>query len=126
MTFTELQPALVDLNHMDKLRAMQFLASELVKEESAPAVVDDPDSATDPTAEALAFYKAELRPILEPDHDGEDVAIHVETKSYEVAKGVGHAYRAMRAKEPDGFIVVHRIGIADPGLLARMKGERHT
>jgi hypothetical protein len=121
MTFTELQPALVDLDRTDKLRAMQFLASELAKEESAPAPVDG-DSPADPTAEALAFYKAELRPILEPDHNGENVAIHVETKDYEVAKGPGHAHRGLRARHPEGFVIIHQIGPADSGLVARMRG----
>ena len=121
MTLTDLIPEIVKLDRSDMIRAIQVIASELAKEEPA---LNGP-SLDDSTAKALAFYKSELASLLEPAHNGENVAIHVDTKSYEIANGVGHAFRAVRAKHPEGVIVVHRIGIAETGLASRMKGEKH-
>jgi hypothetical protein len=52
-----------------------------------------------------------------------EVREHVETKDYEVAKGPGHAHRALRARHPDGLVIVHQIGPANAGLVVRMRGE---
>ena len=111
----DLIPEFVKLDRSDMIRAIQVLASELAKEELAM----NESSLDDATANALAFYNSELASRLEPAHNGENVAIHVDTKSYEIANGVGHAFRAARAKHPEGAIVVHRIGIAEPSLASR-------
>jgi hypothetical protein len=125
MTLTDLIPEIVKLDRSDMIRVIRVIASELAKDPD-PIASESTDQQTsmennshslDDTADrALAFYNSELAFQLEPEHNGEDVAIHVDTKSYEVARGVGHAYRAMRAKFPEGPIIVHRIGIADQRL----------
>jgi predicted Fe-Mo cluster-binding NifX family protein len=73
--------------------------------------------------EALAFYNRELRAILETDRNGDHVAIHVDSRSYEVAERSGAAHRALRSKHPDGVIVVHKIGPPDYELVDRMRGR---
>lgn len=111
----DLIPEFVKLDRSDMIRAIQVIASELAKEEP---VMSEP-SLEDVSVKALAFYNSELASRLEPSHNCENVAIHMDTKSYEIANGVGHAFRAARAKHPEGAIVVHRIGIAEPSLASR-------
>jgi hypothetical protein len=129
MTLTELLPSLTELNRIEKLKVMQFLASELAQEEEIREPVDTGlvTSAAGETEiqAALDFYQAELQQILETDHNGKNVAIHPQTKSYEVAAGPGHAYRALRSRQPNGAIVVRKIGAADVGLASRMRGLKH-
>lgn len=127
MTIAELIPELAKLSRDEKLQVLQSVASDLAANDrdsgANQALPQDVDEATD---RALQYYNVSLKSILEPLHAGKDVAIHVDTKSYEVANGVGPAYRAMRRKQSAGPIVVHRIGIADPRLEARMKGEKFS
>ncbi len=59
----------------------------------------------------VTIYREKLRPILEPEHNGEAVAIHVETGDYAVAPSHGRACQKLRERhEPDGQIVTLTIG----------------
>ena len=58
----------------------------------------------------LAIYDEKLKPILEPEFDKKYVAIHVDTEDYEVANSSGDAMRAMRKRQPEGFLLMMRIG----------------
>jgi len=72
---------------------------------------------------ALDFYDAELRPLLEPQRNGQYVAIHPATCDYVVDRRPGKAFRALRAQQPQGPIVLRHIGTADADLRARLRGE---
>lgn len=77
-----------------------------------------------PVHQALHFYDAELRPKLEPQNNGKYIAIHPDTQEYIVEQRPGKSFRALRARQPTGPIVLHHIGIASTGLKERLRGER--
>ncbi len=60
---------------------------------------------------AESIYEAKLKALLEPEHNNEFVAIHVETGDYAVAANFREAKRKMRERHAiDGKLVVMRIG----------------
>jgi hypothetical protein len=69
----------------------------------------------------LTFYETKLKLLLEPKHDGEFVAIHVDTEDYELGKSSGDAMRAMRQRRSEGRLVILQVG-SEPewGLAARL------
>jgi hypothetical protein len=74
---------------------------------------------------AIEYYRGNLQHLLELERNGDHVAIHLPSGSYEVSRWAGEASRSLRAKHPEGgAIVVHQIGPADAGLVARILGER--
>ena len=79
--------------------------------------------AEEPLQPALDFYNAELRSQMEAHYSGQYIAIHSDTHDYVVEQYPGKAFKEMKAKYPEGSIVVHLIGCADAGLRARMSGE---
>jgi hypothetical protein len=78
----------------------------------------------DPTQQALELYNAQLRSSMEAEHLGQYIAIHPDTQTYAVEQRPGKAFRALRAQQPVGPIIVHNIGLANSGLKARMRGEQ--
>ena len=69
----------------------------------------------------LAFYEEKLRAVLEPEHNGKVVAIHVDSGDYEVAGNSPEALRAMHARHPDSPVVIRAVGPEfRHGLVARM------
>jgi hypothetical protein len=81
-------------------------------------------NATDDSVDrARTIYDSQLRERLEPEYNGQWVAIHPDTGDYIVERRFGKAFRALKAKHPDGSVVVRYIGIADAGLRARLFGE---
>lgn len=63
----------------------------------------------------VTIYREKLRPILEPEHNGEAVAIHVGTGDYTVARSHTEARRTLLERhEPDGLIVTLTIGPPTP------------
>ncbi len=74
-------------------------------------------------ARAEAIYEGKLKTLLEPEHNNEFVAIHVDTEDYAVAPTFREAKRIMLARHPiDGKVVVLRIGLEPEidGLAARL------
>jgi hypothetical protein len=71
-----------------------------------------------------AIYNDSLKHLLEPTHDGQAIAIHVDSGDYAIASTVGNAMRAMRAKHSSGPLFLRRIG-SEPeyGLAARLFGS---
>lgn len=60
---------------------------------------------------AEAIYEDELKALLEPEHNNEFVAIHVETGDYAVAANFRQAKRTMLGRHAiDGKLVVMKIG----------------
>jgi hypothetical protein len=59
-----------------------------------------------------AIYSERFRALLEPDFNGQIVAIHLETGDYEVDKDSSKAHLAVRRRHTDGIIMVRDIGIA--------------
>ena len=58
-----------------------------------------------------AIYESRLKAILEPEHTGEAVAIHIDTEDYALGKSHSEAVHALLARhQPDGRIVTHTIG----------------
>ena len=70
-----------------------------------------------------AIYETKLEAILEPEHNGKIVAIHLESEDYAVAGNSPYARRDLRVRRPTGLIVVTNVGPAEmDGLTLRMMG----
>lgn len=77
----------------------------------------------DVTRRGLEIYWDRLKPLLEPTHNGEVVAIHIDTGDHVVADSSPEALRAMRRVHPAGLLFLYTIGPAeDHGLARRMSG----
>ena len=72
------------------------------------------------TRRALAIYDAKLKAVLEPEHVGETVAIHLDTEDYAVARNSPLARAALRKRHPHGMIATINIGL-DPGSPLAMR-----
>lgn len=57
-----------------------------------------------------AVYEERLKALLEPGHNGEWVAIHVDTGDYALGKNPPRALDALRAKQPEGLVVSILVG----------------
>lgn len=70
------------------------------------------ESLLSPLAEqGRVIYEGKLKAILEPTHDGEAVAIHVDTGDYAIGASHNKAARTLLSRhEPDGRIVTLTIG----------------
>jgi hypothetical protein len=68
-----------------------------------------------------AIYENKLKASLEPMHNNQYVAIHVDSEDYEIARATGAAMRALRLRHPHGALVLMKIG-PEPeyGLAARL------
>ncbi len=77
------------------------------------------------SARGLAIYDT-LRARLEPEHDREFIAIHVDSGDYEVARSTVEAVRALRQRRPaDGRMFARKIGLEpEYGLAARILPSR--
>ena len=72
-----------------------------------------------------AIYDEKLKSILEPEFNGKIVAIHLDTGDYEVANNSPTASRAIRARHPEGLMMVTDIGPARmDGLTLRMMSSQ--
>ncbi len=60
--------------------------------------------------QGLAIYDEILKPILEPDFNGQYVAIHVASGEYAAAKSSGDAIRMIRKRQIEGPLVTMQIG----------------
>ena len=67
----------------------------------------------------LAIYLNDLKPRLEPEHTGRTVAIHPDSGDYALAENSPDARRALRVRQPQGFIVTLLIGPNQRDQLAR-------
>ncbi len=73
------------------------------------------------TRRGLAVYETRLRALLEPDSNGQFVAIHPATADYAVASSSGDALRAMHRKRPGAQFLVLKIGPEpEHGLASRL------
>ena len=113
----------------------QIYKSSLNSSESTAALKDNPADGWKQLAQqplspsvsiqkAREFYDTELRPQMEEFYNGQYVAIHPESRSYNVQPGYGKAFRELRTQQPLGPIIVHSIGFAGSGLKARLRGEQ--
>lgn len=77
------------------------------------------------SAKGRAIYDQTLKAILEPQYNGQEVAIHLDSGDYEVAKNSPTASRAVRARHPIGLMMVTDVGPAKMDRLAlRMRGNQ--
>lgn len=75
------------------------------------------------TRRGLAIYESRLKVILEPEHSGEVVAIHIDSGEHTVAASSPEAMRAMRWVHRSGLLFLYTIGPAhDHSLARRMVG----
>jgi hypothetical protein len=56
------------------------------------------------------LYKRDLKPLLEPDHDGEWVVIHVANGDYAVGPDKHRSLEEMQRKYPDDVFFFARVG----------------
>lgn len=71
---------------------------------------EKPSHLSDLSQRALAFYRENLRDVLEPTEEGKGIAIHPDSGNSVVAETPTHASRAMRLRRPAGSYVTMRIG----------------
>ena len=84
-------------------------------------MTEEPNQLSELSQRALAFYRKNLRDVLEPAEEGKGIAIHPDTGDYLVAATPTHASRAMRLRHPVGSYVTMRIGPSpDFALAARI------
>ncbi len=69
---------------------------------------------------AHAYYTERLQSLLEPVHNGEFVAIHLDSGNYTLGKTSSQARFALREREPQGMIVTSKIGVVDDPLAYRI------
>jgi hypothetical protein len=73
-----------------------------------------------------AIYEARLKPLLEPEFNGQEVAIHIDTGDYEVGKRSKRPGIALADRHPEGgMILITDVGPPRPGdtLTVRMSGQ---
>ena len=77
------------------------------------------------SARGHAIYDQMLKAILEPQYNGQVVAIHLDSGDYEVANNSPTASRALRARHPVGLMMVTDVGPARiDSLTLRMLGSQ--
>ncbi len=77
------------------------------------------------SAKGRAIYDQTLKAILEPQYNGQVVAIHLDTEDYEVARNSPTATRALRARHSSGLMMITDIGPARiDSLTLRMLGSQ--
>ena len=71
----------------------------------------------------MALYNVKIRPVVEPQYQGQHIAVHLDTGDYAVARTSSDARRALRARQPDGLIMTTLIGADQMDQLSyRMMG----
>ena len=60
-----------------------------------------------------ALYEEKLKPILEPERNGQEVAIHLDTGDYEVAPRRSRPHFALRRRHPEGGLIL-RMEVGPP------------
>jgi hypothetical protein len=75
---------------------------------------------------AWDIYNGKLKPVLEPERNGQIVAIHIDSGDFEIARNSPDARFALRRRHRRGPIVTMDIGPVDPidPLSLRMLGAQ--
>jgi hypothetical protein len=74
-----------------------------------------------------AFYEQHLKLLLEPEHNGQAVAIHLDTGDYKIHRNWAVALRELRELHPDGETYALFIGPPAPremALATLLAGDR--
>ncbi len=75
----------------------------------------------------FALYNDRLKGILEPEHNGQTVAIHLESGDHAVAANSPAALRSLRERRPAGKVMTMTIGPEKPDpALDRILGPPAT
>ena len=72
---------------------------------------------------ALQYYAERLRPVLEPIHNGEAVAIHRDSGDYVLGATHTTARRSLQVRYPEGLIATLTVGpptVADMAVAYRV------
>ncbi len=59
----------------------------------------------------LAIYDTRLKNVLEPAENGRVVAIHIDSEDYATGRNSSEARRAIRARQPEGQLLLMDIGL---------------
>lgn len=72
-----------------------------------------------------ALYDEKLKAVLEPEHNGRAVAIHVDSGEYVLADSLPRARQEMHERQPEGMIFSRTIGVeTNQALLQRVLARR--
>lgn len=85
----------------------------------------DAEQLNEMTRRGMAIYDGKLKERLEPAHNNEFIAIHLDFEDYTLGRSTADAMRAMRKIYPEGQLLLMKVG-PEPeyGLAARlMAGE---
>lgn len=61
------------------------------------------------SAEGNAIYRRKLQALLEPDHEGEEVAIHLVSEDFEVGPRRARPAIGLRRRHPEGGMIMTRV-----------------
>ena len=82
--------------------------------EQASSVVRTPSSSLDSQADvksrAWDLYDRKFKALLEPQFNGQTIAIDLNSEDYEVASRSSQAWRPLKARRPDANLVLIKIG----------------
>ena len=78
----------------------------------------DPVILLETVSQVEAIYATELRSQLEPDNNGQVIAIHLESHDYALARTDTQASRVLRKRQPKGIILTRRVGSDETDALA--------
>lgn len=73
-------------------------------------VLDEATTADEIIERGQAIYNETLQPILEPEHNGQAVAIHVDSGDYAIARNGTRARHLLRERHPEGLTYSQYIG----------------
>lgn len=72
-----------------------------------------------------AIYEEKLKAILEPEHNGKSVAIHIDTGEYAIADNWALARQAIHKRLHEGMVYSRTIGVeTNQALIRRLLAER--
>jgi hypothetical protein len=77
-----------------------------------PQSIDSDQDFAEAQKAGRQIYDERFRPVLEPQFNGQYVAVHLETGDYEVGPGRFKPRASVRERHPDGVIMVRFIGTA--------------
>ena len=74
------------------------------------------------SAKGRALYQERLKSLLEPAHNGDEVAIHLDSGDYEVGPRRARPHFTLRRRHPEGgYIMLTPVGPPEPDDLLTLR-----
>jgi hypothetical protein len=91
--------------------------------ETAPVITEE--ELDDLATRGYALYNERLKSLLEPEHNGETVAIHLDSGDYALGRNASRALESLWRRRPEGMTVTILIGPPkeDPTLVRMLADQ---